>query len=273
MLPRGPERGNDPLQEPSGGPRSHFYTAERMAWLIIFLKICLFLSKKEANKQRGACFWDVNKEDFFFLLSLFFSSNRILSVLVEDDAMCVREVGNLDLICMLTFLLSTNDCLTKSLAKHSEIDFQREFALDHLKGFAQQPVFGGRNRRWCECHIKRTWAAVVNACLCQRSQLLMPSTSRFGEMVSCGGRVKLGVCLILSSFSALGQVTFPVLTLESFTYKSDIMIPTTRDVNSFLNISQCIHIFHPDHHLSSLVQAAVIPYSGMHSSWYSHPLL
>ena len=66
-----------------------------------------------------------------------------------------------------------------------------------------------------------------NDCLHQRPQLLMPGTSSFGEMVSCGGRVKLGVCLFLSSFSALGQITFPVLTLESFTYKSDIIIPTT----------------------------------------------
>ena len=91
-----PERGNDPLQGPSGGPRSHLYTAERTAWLIIFLKICLFLSKEEANKQRGACFWDANKEDFFFLsLFFFFSSNFILSISVEDDVTFVRDIGDL----------------------------------------------------------------------------------------------------------------------------------------------------------------------------------
>lgn len=51
----------------------------------------------------------------------------------EEDVVCVRDTGNLDLICMLTFLLSINNCLTKSLARHSEIDFQREFAFDNSK--------------------------------------------------------------------------------------------------------------------------------------------
>ena len=123
MLPRGPERGNDPLQGPSGGLRSHLYTAERTAWLIIFLKICLFLSKEEANKQRGACFWDANKDDFFFLIFFFF------------------------LICMLTFLLSINNCLTKSLAKDSQIDFQREFTIYHLKCFSQKTGVWGKKQK------------------------------------------------------------------------------------------------------------------------------
>lgn len=70
---------------------------------------------------------------------------------VEDDVTCVRDIGDLDLICMLTFLLSINNCLTKSLAKHSQIDFQREFAFYHLRCFAQKLVFGGGNRRWYEC--------------------------------------------------------------------------------------------------------------------------
>ena len=41
-------------------------------------------------------------------------------------------------------------------------------------------------------------------------------------------RVKLGVCLVLSSCSALRQMTFPVSTLASFTCKSDIMIITVQ---------------------------------------------
>lgn len=44
---------------------------------------------------------------------------------VKDDVMCVRDTGNLNLICMLTFLLSIINCLTEFLAKHPEIDFQR----------------------------------------------------------------------------------------------------------------------------------------------------
>ena len=55
-------------------------------------------------------------------------------------------------------------------------------------------------------------------------------------------RVKLGVCLVLSSSSALGQMTFPVSTLASFTYKSDIMIPATCNVDSLLNNSKCNHM-------------------------------
>lgn len=55
-------------------------------------------------------------------------------------------------------------------------------------------------------------------------------------------RVKLGVCLVLSSCSALRQMTFPVSILASFTCKSDIMIPTTCDVDSLLSISKCIHM-------------------------------
>lgn len=46
----------------------------------------------------------------------------------------------------VTFLLSIYMCLTKSLAKHSEIDFQREFSSDTLRCFEQQLVFGGEIR-------------------------------------------------------------------------------------------------------------------------------
>lgn len=84
----------------------------------LYFKDLFILSKKEANKQRVACFWSANKEDFFFLLSLFFSpSNTSYLWSVEGDVLCVRDTGNLDLICMLTFLLSVNNCAT-SLAKH-----------------------------------------------------------------------------------------------------------------------------------------------------------
>lgn len=55
----------------------------------------------------------------------FFLSSSILSMSVKDDVMCVRDTGNLNLICMLTFLLSIINCLTEFLAKHPEIDFQR----------------------------------------------------------------------------------------------------------------------------------------------------
>ena len=92
---------------------------------------------------------------------------------VEDDVTCVRDIGDIDLICMLTFLLSINNCLTKSLAKHSQIDFQREFAFYHLKCFAQKLVFGGGNRRWYKCRTKKTF------CLHQRPQLQMSGTSNF----------------------------------------------------------------------------------------------
>ena len=78
---------------------------------------------------------------------VFVFNSSILSMSVKDDVMCVRDTGNLDLICTLTFLLSINSCLTTFLAKHPEIDFQREFAFDNLKCFAQQLVLGGRNRR------------------------------------------------------------------------------------------------------------------------------
>ena len=92
---------------------------------------------------------------------------------VKDDVTCVRDIDDLDLICMLTFLLSINNCLTKSLAKHSQIDFQREFAFYHLKCFPQKLVFGGGNRRWYECHTKKT------LCPHQRPQLQMSGMSNF----------------------------------------------------------------------------------------------
>lgn len=76
----------------------------------------------------------------------------------------------------------------------------------------------------------------------QRPQLQMSGTSSFGWWCQVVERVKLGVCLVLSSSSALGQMAFPVLTLASFTYKSDIMIPTTCDVDSLLSISKCNHM-------------------------------
>lgn len=66
--------------------------------------------------------------------------------------------------------------------------------------------------------------------------------------------------------SAFGQITFPLLTLESFICKLDT-IHTTRDVDSILNISKHSHT--PTHsHLPSLVQATFIPYPGMNSSWF-----
>lgn len=46
---------------------------------------------------------------------------------VEDDVMCVRDPGNPDLICMFTvftFLLSINNCLTKSLASILKLVFK-----------------------------------------------------------------------------------------------------------------------------------------------------
>lgn len=155
---------------------------------------------------------------------------------VEGYVLRVRDTGNLDLICMLTFLLSINKCLTQSLAKHSGIDFQREFASDHLKCFAQQLVFGGRNRRrrW-KHHTKRMWVAVGLGGRCQRPQLPMSGTSSFGRW-SHGGNVELWSPSGLEFLGAFGEFTFPLLTLESLIYKLDVMIPTTRDADSLLDI-------------------------------------
>lgn len=51
---------------------------------------------------------------FSYLFFFFSKQLHHMSVSVEDDVTFGRDIGDLDLICMLTFLLSINNCMRVS---------------------------------------------------------------------------------------------------------------------------------------------------------------
>lgn len=141
---------------------------------------------------------------------------------------------------MLTFLLSINNCLTKSLAKDSQW-FSKRICILTFKVFCTKTGVWGKKQKvvWMPYKEDELWILMVSVRDHSFKCLGHPALGWWCPVVE---RVKLGVCLVLSSSSALGQMTFPVSTLASFTYKSDIMIPTTCDVDSLLNNSKCNHM-------------------------------
>lgn len=87
----------------------------------------------------------------------------------------------------VTFLLSIYMCLTKSLAKHSEIDFQREFSSDTLRCFEQQLVFGEKSEV-----VGMLYKGDASCCACWWSLLEATASEVWDikpwEMVPCGGK-------------------------------------------------------------------------------------